>query len=706
MSKLWDADPLIVALFDLPDGLQAFSNIDLRANDTASHAKGYGGNRRRSSHDDGIDSGNASPLHGESISFTDADEDYSDAVDQVKPPNNPRPLLFTSFFPNYGPPFEKLPSFNNAGKAISRKKSKKRRPDTIKPSIKIVDRKSARSSFASFGDTESPISLTPSGTSSTFVDDDNQPGNIPQQKVDDILSLDRVTNLKLKIQRIRMSIHSLENDLIATRSELVRAHKHLHFATLELDGIKRAVFEADFGLFRHVQQQERLSSSSRSASGNRLSQMHFFDADNMSARSSTYSNSTDQLHYLTPCSTFDGDESDNSTPRSTGSYDSFYSLTEIDHTNTNFIHARISTEDKDKTPLKRNSKLKQVVLTNATETGREFISICTPSTMATSQDEICIDQRGDVANAEPSGQEERRNKICRHDSFIRAHDLTLSDDVDNNSIVSLQTTDVGDIANALFQLGYECAMDESDRWAPEHGTGKLLSKRAMNGDVDGPIGDWPNAAYGDEVLVWTSKCIHGGHGSEYPLVKARGLIPTSAFQMVELLLDSTRVKEYNKMSLGRVDEHCFATGVERLVECPATGLLGELKIVRSKSQPPVVRKPIELRLLLHARRLPSEDDKACSYLTIGRSIWETDQGTANTDENSVTRCEMLLSVNLIRDVPSSSSSDNQKMCEITTITHGISPGIPISIGKRIGLAAAIKYIKDIRAVFENLKKDS
>lgn len=706
MSKLWDADPLIVALFDLPDGLQAFSNIDLRANDTASHTKRCGGNRRRSSHDDGIDSDNASPLHGESISFTDPDEDYSDAVDQVKPPNNPRPLLFTSFFPNYGPPFEKLPSFNNAGKSISRKKSKKRRPDSIKASTNKVDRKGARSSFTPCGDAESPISFTTSGPSSIFSDDNNQSSNIPQHKVDDLLSLDRVTNLKLKIQRIRMSIHSLENDLIATRSELVRAHKHLHFATLELDGIKRAAFEADFGLFRHVQQQELLSSSSRSASGNRSSPFLFFDADNMSAKSSTFSNSTDRLHYLTPCSTFDGDESDNSTPRSTGSYDSFYSLTEIDHTNTNILHARTSTEDKDKTPLKRNSKLKQVVLTDETEAGRESISICTPSTMASSQEENSIDQRGDVTNSEPSGQGGRRNKICRHDSFIRAHDLTLSEGVDS-SIVSLQTTDVSDIANALFQLGYECAMDESDRWTPEQGTGKLLSKRANNGDVDGPIGDWPNAACGDEVLVWTSKCIHGGHGSEYPLVKARGLIPTSALHMIELLLDSTRVKEYNKMSLGRIDEHCFATGVERLTECPCTGLLGELKIVRSKSQPPVVRKPIELRLLLHARRLHSEVDNSASYLTIGRSIWETDQGTAHTDENSVTRCEMLLSVNLIRDVPSSSSSsDDQKMCEITTITHGISPGIPISIGKRIGLAAAIKYIRDIRAVFESAKKDS
>ena len=425
----------------------------------------------------------------------------------------------------------------------------------------------------------------------------------------------------------------------------------------------------------------------------------------MSARSSICSISTDRLHYLTPGSTLGGDESISSTPRSISSYESFYSLNEVDHTDTKALQgrARISTEDMDKTPLKKNGKLKQILSTDTIkDIGRESSSICTPSTVASSQDETCADQSGDKANFELSNQGGLHKNICKHESFIRAHDLTLSEGVDNISIVSLQTTDVSDIANALFQKGYECAMDESDRWTPEQGTGKLLSKRAtmlFNGETDGPIGDWPNAAHGEEVLVWTSKCLHGGHGSEYPIVKARGLIPTSALKMVKLLLDSDRVKEYNKMSLGRIDEHCFTIGVERLTECPSTGILGELKIVRSKSQPPVVRKPIELRLLLHARRLVSGgDDNASNYLTIGRSIWETEQGSTDADESSVTRCEMLLSVNLIRDIPS--NTNEEQWCEITTITHGISPGIPISIGKRIGLAAATKYIRDIREVFD------
>ena len=335
-------------------------------------------------------------------------------------------------------------------------------------------------------------------------------------------------------------------------------------------------------------------------------------------------------------------------------------------------------------------------------------SVGTPTTAgsSTAQDDEVEEETATRATiTEPKG---RRVTFCRLKSFIRAHDLAITDyESNNNSLVPLHETDanVGNVLNALFDRGLEMAMDESDRWNQESSTGKILSNRAKklaNGEeIDGPIGPWDNPAYGDDVLVWTTKCIYGGHGSEYPVMKARGLIPTSAKSMIDLLLDSGQVKQYNKMSLGRTDEHSFAKGGVDGV-CSMTGIQGEAKIVRSKSQPPVLRKPVELRLLLHARRLPSDEGECGEkYLTIGRSVWETDQGTAEAEDNSATRCEMLLSANLIRDISLvDDSGDQQQWCEITTITHGVSPGIPISIGKRIGLAAAAKYVRDIRAVFE------
>jgi hypothetical protein len=99
------------------------------------------------------------------------------------------------------------------------------------------------------------------------------------------------------------------------------------------------------------------------------------------------------------------------------------------------------------------------------------------------------------------------------------------------------------------------------------------------------------------------------------------------------------------------------------------------------------------------RRLVGSDDgvdvdgDAAAYVTVGRSTWETPDGTAGGSDDSVTRCEILLVVNLVRDVGS-------EWCELTLITHAVSP-VPIFVAKQVGLVAAENYIKDIRALFES-----
>ena len=315
-----------------------------------------------------------------------------------------------------------------------------------------------------------------------------------------------------------------------------------------------------------------------------------------------------------------------------------------------------------------------------------YDSTDTPSTAASSME----------SSLSHPDRESKGNRVTfyKHDSFIRTHDLGLGDP---DLLVSLHTKDLGLLIDALFKRGLQSAMDESDNWTPVRDTANILAKRSKITHVDGPMGPWPNAASGSDVLVWSAPCNYEGHGSEYPLVKARGLIPTSALKIVELLLDSDRVKQYNKMSLGREDEHCFSKGVDNHDKCPTTGIQGEAKIVRSKSQPPIIRKPVELRILLHARRLHAEGELP-KYISIGRSVWETAEGTPDVSDSSSTRCEMLLSANLVRELE---SDDGETWCELTTITHAASPGgIPLSIGKRVGLATAASYMKDIRSVFE------
>eukprot|EP00584_Thalassiosira_punctigera_P022112 CAMPEP_0172553396 /NCGR_PEP_ID=MMETSP1067-20121228/50625_1 /TAXON_ID=265564 ORGANISM="Thalassiosira punctigera, Strain Tpunct2005C2" /NCGR_SAMPLE_ID=MMETSP1067 /ASSEMBLY_ACC=CAM_ASM_000444 /LENGTH=339 /DNA_ID=CAMNT_0013341573 /DNA_START=327 /DNA_END=1346 /DNA_ORIENTATION=+ len=325
--------------------------------------------------------------------------------------------------------------------------------------------------------------------------------------------------------------------------------------------------------------------------------------------------------------------------------------------------------------------------------------------------------------------------LDRTTSFIRAHDLDLTEEdlAEAANDGDEQRTDIvsggnkkellslggksgsGAIMSALVTIGLHETTDESDRWSAVSATDKILKKRAKQlkkkkgkatADDGSIMGPWTNAAAGNDVFVWSSKCTRPGHGSEYPVVKSRGLIPASARDVVELIRDSGRVTEYNKMSVGREDQvvltredsgasvHCSVT------KCPELGVPGEAKIMSSKSKPPLVRKPLEFKTLFYARQLTEEDGVemvGVAYVTVGRSVWESSEGTAEGSDGSTTRCEIMLSVNLVREI----KADNEEAwCELTSITHAVSPGVPVFIGKQLGLAAAESYIKDIRALFE------
>ena len=482
---------------------------------------------------------------------------------------------------------------------------------------------------------------------------------------------ENIPALQSKIAAIRFNIQSLERNLISTRNDLARAHDQLHSATLELEDLQRSAIEADIGLSNLCQRQRRMP-------------YPFFSDVFVGSRStrSMSCTSSERQFFLTPTSSLvEDDDSDMCyTPRSRAySFESLSSQTaERDATQLVLHGSNNSREvDVDATPLKRNSSSKK-------SRSRNSESIDTPSTAASTE-------------SPPEDEVARGKKVAffKHESFIRTHDLGM---LTENGLLSLHDTDLGTLIDALFKRGLQSAMDESDSWTPVRETEKILNKRSKAKDeVDGPIGSWPNAASGSDVLVWSAPCEFEGHGSQYPVAKARGLIPTTAINLVRLLLDSNRTKEYNKMSLGRTDEHCFSKGVDEQDKCPNTGIQGEAKIVRSKSQPPIIRRPVELRILLHARRLHAEGETP-KYITIGRSVWESAEGTAESSDASATRCEMLLSANLIRELD---CDNGESWCELTTITHAASPGgIPLSIGKRVGLAAAANYVKDIRAVFE------
>jgi hypothetical protein len=101
-----------------------------------------------------------------------------------------------------------------------------------------------------------------------------------------------------------------------------------------------------------------------------------------------------------------------------------------------------------------------------------------------------------------------------------------------------------------------------------------------------------------EVLVWSGKFISSNnneeyYGSELPIIKTTSIIHKSPKYLAELLMDSTKVKAYNKMSLGRDDVHVFQSGVDTTREDGKLGVDGECKIVRNLTRPPMVNSNLE-----------------------------------------------------------------------------------------------------------------
>ena len=310
------------------------------------------------------------------------------------------------------------------------------------------------------------------------------------------------------------------------------------------------------------------------------------------------------------------------------------------------------------------------------------------------------------------------SKSQQNDGILRKSTSTSSSSTTNNNrdIVSLNGSGAGSIMSSLVIIGLKEATDESNRWNATSATDKILKKRAKELKKSGGSTissdiiispSWQNPACGKDVFVWSSKCTRKGHGSDYPVVKSRGLIPATAKEVVDLIIDSSRVMEYNKTSIGRDDEHILTQDLKSSIhsldyKCSKINIPGEAKIMCSKSQVPLTRKTLEFKTLFYARQLSSDDgidiDCGVAYITVGRSVWESPDGTSDgANDTSSTRCEILLSVNMIREVKSKSG---EKWCELTCINHGISPGIPMFIGKQVALTAAETYIKDIRVVFE------
>jgi len=236
---------------------------------------------------------------------------------------------------------------------------------------------------------------------------------------------------------------------------------------------------------------------------------------------------------------------------------------------------------------------------------------------------------------------------------------------------------------ALARTGMTHAFDRS-MWTPDGKTSKLLARR-LDGWQDcawqekGQV-EMPDDKHVEQVLVWTGTFGHGLYGSDLPAVRACAVLDIASCALLNLLVDSDRVQEYNKLSLGRTDDLVLQDDGD--VNGPFGGVT---KVMTSKSRPPLLRKTLVFTSILHAREL---EDKS-GYKIVTRAV---ERAKAPHEDANVLTSEILMGVTMIKRI-----AGHDDRCLVITVNHIRSPLLPMMIAKRIGLQAAVNFLHDLRA---------
>jgi hypothetical protein len=190
-----------------------------------------------------------------------------------------------------------------------------------------------------------------------------------------------------------------------------------------------------------------------------------------------------------------------------------------------------------------------------------------------------------------------------------------------------------------------------------------------------------------EVMVYIGKAKQEGHGSKLPIIKTKSILPLSSDEMVDLLMDSSKVKIYNKLSVGRTDVKILQDVYVNDGTTDGTTKT-KTKIVCNLTKPPIAKTNMVSCTMIHSRQLigPSEDRRRC--LVVSRA---TPGMILDSNMIDMPRNDILLGVNLLEDIQGSSNE-----CIMTAVTHVYSPALPTILAKKMGVSSAINFVKDIR----------
>ncbi len=255
--------------------------------------------------------------------------------------------------------------------------------------------------------------------------------------------------------------------------------------------------------------------------------------------------------------------------------------------------------------------------------------------------------------------------LSRMDNNIAIPLLKCDNDVGEcfafNSDVSRETY-VQAVLDALVDHSLDLLADNNPliTWQPDDTTRKILQQHSSSSYEDA---QWMQLLE-QQVLKWTS---HGDNTT--PMLKTRGIINMTPTQLNSLLLDCTRVQEYNKCSLGKKDLCSFNSSLRD----------GETKIVEHIMKIPIVGEKVETLSLTHSRPLLDDSN---GFLIVSRSVKK---------ELNETIGNPCFSISSIRSIAGSEKT------ELTTLTS-ISLPVPNFLMHRVAFYGADDFFGNLRQI--------
>ena len=179
--------------------------------------------------------------------------------------------------------------------------------------------------------------------------------------------------------------------------------------------------------------------------------------------------------------------------------------------------------------------------------------------------------------------------------------------------------------------------------------------------------DWHPVSEKEDTKVWRRMMAEDAYGREYPCLKLSTVLHAPPDAVMELLVDSGRVGEYNKYSKGRQD-------VEQVG--PNT------KIVRNRTLPPLQKKAHEFCTVMHVIRRPDGSQIMLTKYTEHPDVPQS---------SDFARSEIILGVTEVRPHPT-----DPNRAQLITVSHVKSTGVPVFIAEKFSVRGVMDFAESLK----------